>query len=91
MKIEKNKAILTIASIGKLTVKGKTIQSFQIAGNDKIFYNANAKIEKNGTIVVSAKQVKLPVAVRYCFTNAGVPNLFDTNGLPLVPFRTDRW
>jgi len=62
MKIEKNKAILTIASIGKLTVKGKTIQSFQIAGNDKIFYNANAKIEKNGTIVVSAKQVKLPVA-----------------------------
>ena len=91
MKIDKDKAILTIASVGKLSVKGKTIQSFQIAGQDKVFYPAEAKIEKNGTIVVSAKQVKLPVAVRYCFTNAGVPNLFDTNGLPLVPFRTDRW
>ncbi len=91
MEIEKNKAILTIASIGKLTVKGKTIQSFQIAGQDKVFYPAEAKLQKNGTIAVSAKQVKLPVAVRYCFTNAGIPNLFDTNGLPLVPFRTDRW
>jgi sialate O-acetylesterase len=91
MKIEKDKAILTIASIGKLTVKGKTIHSFQIAGKDKRFYNADAKMEKNGTIVVSAKQVKSPVAVRYCFTNAAVPNLFDTNGLPLVPFRTDHW
>jgi sialate O-acetylesterase len=91
MKIEKNKAILTIASIGKLTCKGKEIASFQIAGEDKVFFPAEAKLQKDGTIAVSAKQVKLPVAVRYCFTNAGMPDLFDTNGLPLVPFRTDRW
>lgn len=91
MKIDKNKAILTIASYGKLSVKGKTIQSFQIAGADKVFYNAQAKLEKNGTIVVTSPAVKNPVAVRYCFTNAAIPNLFDTNGLPLVPFRTDRW
>jgi sialate O-acetylesterase len=91
MVINKNKAIITIASIGKLTVKGETINSFQIAGNNKIYYNAIAKLEKDGHIVVSSPFVKNPVAVQYCFTNAAVPNLFDTNGLPLVPFRTDRW
>lgn len=91
MIIDKDKAIISIVSIGKLTVKGKTIKSFQIAGSNKIFYNAIAKIEKNGSIVVSSPYVKNPEAVRYCFTNAAVPNLFDTNGLPLIPFRTDRW
>ncbi len=33
----------------------------------------------------------IPVAVRYCFTNDQIPNLFDVNGLPLRPFRTDHW
>jgi sialate O-acetylesterase len=91
MKIEKNKTILTIASIGKLTCKGKEISSFQVAGEDKMFYPAEAKLQKNGTIEINSKQVKNPVAVRYCFTNNGMPDLFDTNGLPLVPFRTDHW
>ncbi|MBB3186552.1 sialate O-acetylesterase [Microbacter margulisiae] len=91
MKIKKNKAILTIASIRKLTFRGQTIHCFQIAGQDKVYYSAEAEIQKDGTIVVSARQVKCPVAVRYCFTNAAMPNLFDINGLPLVPFRTDHW
>jgi sialate O-acetylesterase len=51
----------------------------------------SAKKKKDGTIEVFSKKVKHPVAVRYCFTNGGMPNLFDTNGLPLVPFRTDNW
>lgn len=91
MRIDKNKIIITIASYGKLVVRGPVIQNFQIAGANKVFYNAQAKLEKNGTIVVTSPFVKDPVAVRYCFTNAAIPNLFDTNGLPLVPFRTDRW
>lgn len=89
--VKKDKANITITSIGKLNCKDKSINSFQIAGEDQKFYPATAKIEKNGTITVSAKEVKVPVAVRYCFTSDGMPNLFDINGLPLIPFRTDKW
>ena len=77
--------------MGQLKCKGEEIRSFAVAGNDRKFYDANAKIEKDGTITISSKEVQLPVAVRYCFTNDQVPNLFDVNGLPLMPFRTDRW
>ncbi|MDD4968190.1 MAG: sialate O-acetylesterase [Paludibacter sp.] len=91
LNIQKNKAIITVTSIGKLNCKDKSIKSFEIAGNDKVFYPAVAVIEKNNTITLTSKQVKMPVAVRYCFTNDGVPNLFDVNGLPLIPFRTDKW
>ena len=55
------------------------------------FYPAVAKIEKDGTITVSSKEVKTPVAVRYCFTSDAMPDIFDVNGLPLIPFRTDNW
>lgn len=88
--VKKNKAIVTVTSIGKLSCKDKEITSFQIAGEDKKFYPATALIDKKGAIIVSAKEVAVPVAVRYCFTNDGMPNLFDVNGLPLLPFRTDK-
>lgn len=91
MNILKNKAVIAVTSIGKLTCRDKEINSFQIAGDDRKFYPATAVIDKKGTITVSAKEVPVPVAVRYCFTNDGMPNLFDTNGLPLIPFRTDKW
>jgi sialate O-acetylesterase len=55
------------------------------------FYPAVAKIEKDGSITVSSKEVKTPVAVRYCFTSDAMPDIFDVNGLPLIPFRTDNW
>ena len=89
--ILKNKVILTFKSIGKLSCKDNSIKSFQIAGSDKVFYPAIAVIDKKGSITLTSKSVKIPVAVRYCFTNDGVPNLFDVNGLPLIPFRTDKW
>lgn len=82
-------AIVKVSSIGKLTSKGQIIKGFQLAGKDQLFYSANAVIEKNGDLKVSANQVKVPVEVRYCFTNDQIPNLFDVNGLPLLPFRTD--
>jgi sialate O-acetylesterase len=90
LKIVKNKAIITVKSYGKLSCKGKEISGFQISGADKQFYPAAAKIEQDGTITVSAKNVTQPVAVRYCFGEI-IPNLFDTNGLPLLPFRTDHF
>ena len=87
----KNIAKVKVNSMGQLKCKGEEIKSFAVAGNDRKFYDARAKIEKDGTITISSKEVQLPVAVRYCFTNDQIPNLFDANGLPLMPFRTDRW
>jgi len=90
-KIDNNKVNISVTSVGKLTYKDKEIKNFQLAGEDKTFYPATAILEKNGSITLTSKQVKNPVAVRYCFTNDAMPNLFDTNGLPLLPFRTDKW
>lgn len=73
-----------------LTLKGDKIRELFIAGADKVFYPANVKI-KGSEIIVSSKQVKLPVAVRYQFSNAGIGNLFSKTNLPVTPFRTDNW
>ena len=70
-----------------------------IAGADKKFYPASAKIN-NDKLIVWSKQVTQPVAVRFSFSNAGVGNLFSKEarpdgsvgrGLPVAPFRTDDW
>ena len=90
-KIDRNKVNISLASIGKLSCKDKEIKNFQLAGEDKVFYPATAVLEKSGSITLTSKQVKNPVAVRYCFTNDAMPDLFDASGLPLLPFRTDKW
>lgn len=89
LEIKKDKAIVTVKSYGKLSCKDKVINGFQISGADRQFYPAVVKIEKDGAITVSSQNVRQPVAVRYCFGEI-IPNLFDTNGLPLLPFRTDQ-
>ncbi|MCB0776411.1 MAG: sialate O-acetylesterase, partial [Chitinophagaceae bacterium] len=61
-----------------------------IAGTNKVFYPAEAKIEK-GKLVAWSKNVKEPVAVRYQFCNACIGNLVSQTGLPVAPFRTDDW
>ncbi|CAL1519041.1 sialate O-acetylesterase [Chitinophaga sp. MM2321] len=91
LEINHQTAVIYTSAIGKLSSHNKEIINFQMAGNDKVFYPAKARIEKNGNISLTSKQVKAPVAVRYCFTNPAMPNVFDTNGLPLMPFRTDKW
>ncbi|MBS1604666.1 MAG: sialate O-acetylesterase [Bacteroidetes bacterium] len=89
--IHGHEMIIRIASIGKLKNRQKEISGFQIAGADKVFYPAHVRMEKNGSLAVSCPNVDRPVAVRYCFTNEGRPGLYDLNGLPLPPFRTDKW
>jgi sialate O-acetylesterase len=73
-----------------LMAKGDIITSFEIASEDKIFLPALAKIIGN-TIVVSNKNIKNPVAVRFAFNNTAMPNLFNKEGLPVNLFRTDNW
>lgn len=91
LKLVKQKAIISFRSIGKLCCRDKIINGFKIAGTDKIFYSAKAVLTKNGDLILQSNQVKYPIAVRYCFSNDEMPNLFDTNGLPLMSFRTDNW
>lgn len=73
-----------------LTARDKPLQSFQIAGADRRFFPAMAKIERD-SVVVSAPQVTTPVAVRYAWFNAPEANLYNGAGLPAVPFRSDDW
>ena len=94
MRVKGNTAVITF---DKESVKsplttndGKAPQFFTIAGADGVFYDAEAKIDGQ-SVVVSAKEVSNPVAVRYAFTNYPVTNLQNTFGLPAVPFRTDNW
>ncbi|TMI85559.1 MAG: sialate O-acetylesterase [Bacteroidetes bacterium] len=91
MKVEKDRIRIYFDNADKgLMTKDKTINEFFIAGDDQNFLPANAKIEKN-TVVVWNDSVKKPVAVRFAFRNASLPNLFSKEGLPVVPFRTDDW
>lgn len=75
---------------GDILVAGKTVTALEIAGNDRVFYPAESKIEKD-VLTVWSSMVKDPAAVRYAFSNAGIGNLYSRFGLPVVPFRTDDW
>jgi sialate O-acetylesterase len=66
------------------------VQSLELAGADRRFLPASAKIER-GTLLVTAPGVKEPVAVRYAWSNAPVANLYNGAGLPAAPFRSDLW
>jgi sialate O-acetylesterase len=72
-----------------LISKGGDPTDFFIAGADGRFVPAKARIEGN-TVVVSSREVKEPVDVRFGFTNTAMPNLFSAEGLPVNLFRTDK-
>jgi sialate O-acetylesterase len=91
MQVEKDKIRLTFSNvITGLKSTGKTPMQFLIAGDDQKFVPATAKIE-GSTVVLSSKLVKAPVAVRFCFDDTSMPDVFSNEGLPLAPFRTDKW
>jgi sialate O-acetylesterase len=62
---------------------------FTIAGADRKFVQAQAKILSDGRIEVSSPAVADPVAVRYAWADNPVCNMYSAAGLPLTPFRTD--
>jgi len=67
------------------------LRGFAIAGADRKFVWAKALIEGNDVVVWSEK-VPIPVAVRYAWAdNPDDANLFNAEGLPAAPFRTDKW
>lgn len=67
------------------------IKGFEIAGADSVFYFARAFI-KNNEVVLACSNVARPVAVRFAWMgDATECNLFNREGFPAVPFRTDTW
>ena len=68
-----------------------TLEGFEIAGKDKIFYPADAKIINRKHVFVKSSHVQNPVAVRYAWKNWIKGTLFNTSLLPVSSFRTDNW
>jgi len=67
-----------------------SLVGFTISGADKKFVAADAKIDGN-TVVLSSAQVAAPVAARYYWDNLTQANLYNKEGLPAFPFRSDTW
>jgi sialate O-acetylesterase len=104
LKIEGEKARLEFEHVGTGLMVGKKegrnpavednegrLQRFAVAGADMKWFRADAVIDKN-SVVVSSPEVKEPVAVRYAYEmNPVGANLYNRDGLPAGPFRTDNW
>lgn len=89
-KVQKGKIVLefTNAGTGLVSKDGKPLTAFEIAGGDGKFVPANAVIEAD-KIIVSSSSVPNPVNVRFEWTEMGHANLYNKEGLPAVPFRTN--
>jgi sialate O-acetylesterase len=102
MKVDGDKAVLEFTHVGGGLVAKTTdvkdapladsqLKRFEVAGEDKKFHWATAKIDGD-KIVVSSPDVPHPVAVRYAWANNPTGcNLYNKADLPAVPFRTDDW
>lgn len=86
-------SVVTIRFTGTphgLTSWNQPLTGFEVAGSDHVFHAATARIHGNGVEVVSS-DVRSPEAVRYCFRDWQPGHLYNTEGLPVAPFRTDHW
>jgi sialate O-acetylesterase len=75
---------------GLKTMDGSALKGFAIAGEDRRFVWADARIDGDN-VVVSSPMVQKPVAVRYGWADNPMSNLYNNAGLPASPFRTDDW
>ncbi|WP_026309508.1 sialate O-acetylesterase [Niabella aurantiaca] len=91
MRIKNDTVSLTFKNAANgLFSTGTAIAGFEVAGKDKKFFPATARIFKKA-VLVKSENVKEPLAVRYAFTDLVEGNLYNTEGLPVAPFRTDNW
>jgi sialate O-acetylesterase len=87
--VEKGQIAISFDNVGKgLTVRGAALRGFAIAGTDRKFVNATARVE-GSRVIVSSPRVPAPAYVRFGWANYPVVNLWNADGLPAVPFRTD--
>jgi sialate O-acetylesterase len=91
MKIDQDKMILSFKnSSSGLMVKGDSLKGFKMAGEDKVFLDAEASIQMNKVVLRNPK-IAHPVAVRYGWEANPNSTLYNREGLPAMPFRTDTW
>jgi len=83
---------LSFTSVGGGLVSrdGLPLTGFAVAGSDRKFHWADARIVGD-TVVVTSQAVAAPVAVRYAWADNPECNLANASGLPACPFRTDNW
>ena len=91
MKIKGNLISLKFnhAGSGLMTKNGEELKGFVIAGSDGKFFPAHARIDGKNRVIVSSKEVPNPTTVRYAWANFPDANLYNLEGLPASPFRTD--
>lgn len=82
--------VLSFTHAKGLTARGGELKEFVIAGEDKVWQPAKARIE-DGKVIVSSDAVPQPVAVRYAWKDNPEATLYNAAGLPASPFRTDDW
>jgi sialate O-acetylesterase len=75
---------------GLRTQTGGAPQGFALAGADRVFHWAEARIDGESVVLTSAA-VPAPVAVRFAWADNPPHHLYDGSGLPAEPFRTDTW
>lgn len=104
-KVDGNKMVVKFDQVGSGLVVGENVERqplkvltngelkrFAIAGEDKVFHWATAKIVGKDTVELTCEAVPNPVAARYAWQqNPEGCNLYSTEGLPATPFRTDSW
>jgi sialate O-acetylesterase len=91
MEIKEGTIILSFRNAETGLFTFKELAGFEIAGEDKVFYPAMAKIINRRNVSVESEKVPSPVAVRYAWNNWVKGTLYDTNLLPASSFRTDDW
>jgi sialate O-acetylesterase len=80
----------THTGTGLETNDGQPLRTFSVAGSDRKFHWAAARIDGD-TVVVQSADVPNPIAVRYAWGDSPQCNLFNKDGFPASPFRTDDW
>ncbi|MCR5312190.1 MAG: sialate O-acetylesterase [Bacteroidaceae bacterium] len=91
-RIVDGKAIVGFTSLYMGICRNYGLTGFEIAGEDRVFYPANAEFHwQTNEVYLTSDSVPHPVAVRYCFKDFQIGNLIGGNELPLFPFRTDNW
>lgn len=92
---QEGQAIVTfkVGDMG-LNPRSQDIEGFELAGEDRVFYPAKARVlygDGNSVKVYDCPQVSHPVAVRYGMSNWCTPTLYNGFGIPASPFRSDNW
>ncbi len=90
LKINGDKAVISFSHVGRgLEARDGALKGFAICGEDRKWVWAQAAIQKDNTVVVTSPHVPKPQAMRYGWADYPDVNLWNKDGLPASPFRTD--